>query len=138
MIAKSSSEMLPGDFRRAGQKLEEHISQATEILSASIIQASGIFKACPRTLASPMYSRTSVDVHEHEGSWREWARRLGPTLMIMAWFVAVSAIIAVTAPASGGPSTAGKSGTRLPSVSVHPPGVHSAEDLASLERPGSL
>jgi hypothetical protein len=61
-----------------------------------------------------------------------------PTLMIAFWFVAVAGIIAATAPAPSGPSTADKSNPRLPAVSVHPPGVHSAEDLAALDRPGSL
>lgn len=142
MIAKPSPETLPGDLRRAGRKLEEHISHATEILSASIIQASGIFKASPRTLASPMYSRTSVDGalagSDRDGSTRDWVRRMVPTLMIAFWFVAVAGIIAATAPVSTGPATAEKSSSRLPPVSVHPPGVHSAEDLAALDRPGSL
>jgi len=142
MIAKPSSEVMPGDLRRASRKLEEHISHATEILSAHIIQASGIFKASPRTLASPVYSRTAVDGvlagPERDGSMRDWVRRMVPTLMIAFWFVAVAGIIAATAPAPSGPSTADKSNPRLPAVSVHPPGVHSAEDLAALDRPGSL
>jgi len=142
MIAKPSSEVLPGDLRRASRKLEEHISHATEILSASIIQASGIFKASPRTLASPTYSRAAVDGvltgQGRDGSMRDWLRRMVPTLMIAFWFVAVAAIIASMAPASIGPSTADKSVPRLPTVSVHPPGVHSAEDLAAVDRPGSL
>lgn len=142
MIAKPRSEVLPGDLRRAGRKLEEHISHATEILSARIIQASGIFKASPRTLASPVHSRDALRGamagQERDGSMKDWMRRLMPTLMIAFWFVAVATILAVTSPASGGPAMADKSNPRLPAVSVHPPGVHSAEELASLDRPGSL
>jgi hypothetical protein len=142
MIAKSSSGALSSDLQRASQKLEEHVSHATEILSASIIQASGIFKASPRTLASLTYSRAAVrgtEVgQERDGSARDWIRRMVPTLMIVFWFVAVAAIVASTGPASKGPSTADKTNPKLPAVSVHPPGVHSAEDLAALGRPGSL
>lgn len=142
MNAKPSSEALPGDLRRAGRKLEEHISHATEILSASIIQATGIFKASPRTLASPTHSRAVADGvptgAERDGSIRDWMRRMVPTLMIAFWFVAVAAMIASTAPATNGPSTADKSGPRLPTVSVHPPGIHSAEDLAAADRLGTL
>ena len=142
MIAKPRSEVLPGDLRRAGQKLEEHISHATEILSARIIQASGIFKACPRTLASPAHCRDALggtlEGREREGSMKDWMRRLMPTLMIAFWFVAVATILAVTSPATDGPATADRSNPRLPAVSVYPPGVHSAEDLAALDRPGSL
>ncbi len=141
MNAKPGSEALTGDLRRAGRKLEEHISHATEILAASVIQASGIFKASPRTLASPRYSSSASGVgrvgQERDGSPRDWVRRMVPTLMIAFWFVAVAGIIAATAPATG-PSTADRSGPRLPNVSVHPPGVHSAEELASVDRPGSL
>jgi len=142
MIAKSRPEVLPDDLRRAGQKLEEHISHATEILSARIIQASGIFKASPRTLASPMHSRSALTEamagQDRDGSMKDWMRRLMPTLIIAFWFVAVAMILAMTSPALNGPATADKSSPRLPTVSVHPPGVHSAEDLAALDRPGSL
>ena len=132
---------MPGDLRRAGRKLEKHLSHATEILTASVIQASGIFKASPRTLASPKYSKAALDSgasgQDCDGSPGEWVRRMVPTLMIAFWFIAVAGIIAATAPASG-PSTADKSIPRLPAVSVHPPGVHSAEELAIVDRPGSL
>lgn len=132
MNAKPGSEALTGDLRRAGRKLEEHISHATEILAASVIQASGIFKASPRTLASPVYSRSASDCASGD-----WVRRMVPTLLIAFWFMAVAGVIAATAPASG-PATAHRSSPRLPNVSVHPPGVHSAEELAVLDRPGSL